>query len=114
VTEGEWREFATFAGPRLNKITDWNKVALIGDASHPLSGKFICHNLRFIIMSRANGLPGAFGSGATFAMEDGWILARALELTRFASRPTRDALGIFEQIRSPYYAKMYVQNQYCT
>ncbi|KAJ5457264.1 hypothetical protein N7530_012538 [Penicillium desertorum] len=87
VTEGEWREFATFAGPRLNKITDWNKVALIGDASHPLSG--------------------AFGSGATFAMEDGWILARALELTRFASRPTRDALGIFEQIRSPYYAKMY-------
>ncbi|OQE27023.1 hypothetical protein PENFLA_c006G10117 [Penicillium flavigenum] len=87
VTEGEWREFATFAGPRLNKITDWDKVALIGDASHPLSG--------------------AFGSGATFAMEDGWILARALELTRFASLPTRDALGIFEQIRSPYYAKMY-------
>ncbi|KAJ5189886.1 Monooxygenase FAD-binding [Penicillium cf. griseofulvum] len=87
VTEGEWREFATFAGPRLSKITDWDKVALIGDASHPLSG--------------------AFGSGATFAMEDGWILARALELTRFASRPARDALEIFEQIRSPYYAKMY-------
>ncbi|KXG51829.1 Monooxygenase, FAD-binding [Penicillium griseofulvum] len=87
VTEGEWREFATFAGPRLNKITDWDKVALIGDASHPLSG--------------------AFGSGATFAMEDGWILARALELTRFASHPARDALEIFEQIRSPYYAKMY-------
>ncbi|KAJ5177376.1 Monooxygenase FAD-binding [Penicillium coprophilum] len=87
VTEGEWREFATFAGPRLNKITGWGKVALIGDASHPLSG--------------------AFGSGATFAMEDGWILARALELTRFASHPARDALEIFEQIRSPYYAKMY-------
>jgi hypothetical protein len=25
---GEWREFATFAGPRLNKITDWNKAVL--------------------------------------------------------------------------------------
>ncbi|KAJ5969960.1 hypothetical protein N7501_006208 [Penicillium viridicatum] len=87
VTEGEWREFATFAGPRLDKITHWDKVALIGDASHPLSG--------------------AFGSGATFAMEDGWILARALEFTRFASRPARDALEIFEQIRAPYYAKMY-------
>ncbi|KAJ5797152.1 uncharacterized protein N7518_005692 [Penicillium psychrosexuale] len=87
VPEGEWREFATFAGPRLNKITDWDKVALIGDASHPLSG--------------------AFGSGATFAMEDGWILARALEFTQATSRPTRDALEIFEQIRSPYYAKMY-------
>ncbi|KAF7522985.1 hypothetical protein PCG10_006943 [Penicillium crustosum] len=87
VTEGEWREFATFAGPRLDKITHWDKVALIGDASHPLSG--------------------AFGSGATFAMEDGWILARALEFTRFASRPVSDALEIFEQIRAPYYAKMY-------
>lgn len=39
VDEGEWGEFATFAGPRLTKITGWDKVALIGDASHPLSGK---------------------------------------------------------------------------
>lgn len=59
-----------------------------------------------VIMSSANSLPGAFGSGATFAMEDGWILARALEFTQATSRPTRDALEIFEQIRSPYYAKM--------
>jgi hypothetical protein len=51
-------------------------------------------------MSSANGLPGAFGSGSTFAMEGGWILARTLELTRFASRLTRDALGIFGQIVS--------------
>lgn len=57
-------------------------------------------------MSSAKSQPGAFGSGATFAMEDGWILARALEFTRFASRPARDALEIFDQIRSPYYAKM--------
>ncbi|KAJ5338937.1 FAD-binding monooxygenase [Penicillium brevicompactum] len=87
VQEGEWREFATFAGPRLDRITGWNKIALIGDASHPLSG--------------------AFGSGATFAMEDGWILARALELTQQASHPVQDALKIFDQIRSPYYSKMY-------
>ncbi|KAJ6094952.1 hypothetical protein N7467_002465 [Penicillium canescens] len=87
VAEGEWREFATFAGPRLEKISGWDKVVLIGDASHPLSG--------------------AFGSGATFAMEDGWILARALERTRFTSHLARDALKIFESIRSPYYNKMY-------
>ncbi|OGE50474.1 hypothetical protein PENARI_c017G03684 [Penicillium arizonense] len=87
VAEGEWREFATFAGPRLEKITGWDKIVLIGDASHPLSG--------------------AFGSGATFAMEDGWILARALERTRFTSHHARDALKIFESIRSPYYNKMY-------
>jgi salicylate hydroxylase len=49
---------------------------------------------------------GAFGSGATFALEDGWILARALELTQFAANPAREALEIFDHIRSPYYAKM--------
>ncbi|KAJ5638665.1 hypothetical protein N7528_001055 [Penicillium herquei] len=87
VQEGEWGEFATFAGPRLSKITSWDKIALIGDASHPLSG--------------------AFGSGATFAMEDGWILARALEYSQFSSRPVHDALEIFNSIRSPYYDRMY-------
>ncbi|KAJ5663020.1 FAD-binding monooxygenase [Penicillium longicatenatum] len=87
VQEGEWGEFATFAGPRLSKITGWDKIALIGDASHPLSG--------------------AFGSGATFAMEDGWILARALEHTQLASHPVEEALEIFNVIRSPYYARMY-------
>ncbi|KAL4924244.1 FAD-dependent oxidoreductase [Aspergillus undulatus] len=60
VPEGTRREFAMVAGPCLQEITAWGKVALIGDASHPLSG--------------------AFGSGAAFAMEDGWILARTLEL----------------------------------
>lgn len=39
VEEGEWWEFAGFAGPRLDRITGWGKVALIGDASHPLSGE---------------------------------------------------------------------------
>ncbi|KAJ5890502.1 FAD-binding monooxygenase [Penicillium subrubescens] len=88
VPEGLWREFAMFAGPRLDRIIGWdNRVALIGDASHPLSG--------------------AFGSGATFAMEDGWILARALEHTQSLSLPVGDALEIFNTIRSPYYARMY-------
>lgn len=49
---------------------------------------------------------GAFGSGATFAMEDGWILARALELTQNAVYPVEEALEIFDHIRSPYYSKM--------
>ncbi|KAJ5772520.1 FAD-binding monooxygenase [Penicillium odoratum] len=87
VQEGEWGEFATFAGPRLDRIIGWDKIALIGDASHPLSG--------------------AFGSGATFAMEDGWILARALEYAQYSSHPVKDALEIFNVIRSPYYARMY-------
>jgi salicylate hydroxylase len=88
------------AGPCLAEITAWDKVALIGDASHPLSG--------------------AFGSGAAFAMEDGWILARALEREysrngngslSMAAKATaiRNALRIFQVIRGPYYERMYVE-----
>ncbi|BDD55826.1 hypothetical protein MPDQ_004901 [Monascus purpureus] len=96
VPEGNWKEFAAFAGPRLEKLIAWDKVVLLGDASHPLSG--------------------AFGSGAAFALEDGWILARALEyahrkndngsLTTPKAAIT-EALSIFDEIRSPYYLRMY-------
>ncbi|KAL4904016.1 hypothetical protein BDW74DRAFT_179106 [Aspergillus multicolor] len=91
VPEDSWREFAMVAGPCLQNITAWDKVALIGDASHPLSG--------------------AFGSGAAFAMEDGWILARALELEYSRNLNTsttiKNALAIFQEIRGPYYERMY-------
>jgi salicylate hydroxylase len=49
---------------------------------------------------------GAFGSGAAFALEDGWILARAIEYTRALERPLSEALEIFDEIRSPYYLRM--------
>lgn len=88
VPEGSWREFAMVAGPCLKDITAWDKIALIGDASHPLSG--------------------AFGSGAAFAMEDGWILARAIEYSVNSKTVLKDALEIFQQIRGPYYERMYV------
>ena len=52
--------------------------------------------------------PGAFGSGAAFALEDGWILARAIEYTRARERPLSEALDIFDEIRSPYYLRMSV------
>ncbi|KAE8548277.1 hypothetical protein EYB25_010071 [Talaromyces marneffei] len=97
VPKGSWKEFSAFAGPRLNKLHAWNKLVLIGDASHPLTG--------------------AFGSGAAFAMEDGWILARSIEYV-FSTLATKqssfskqngleEVLSIFDTIRSPYYARMY-------
>ncbi|KAH7330486.1 salicylate hydroxylase [Rhexocercosporidium sp. MPI-PUGE-AT-0058] len=87
VPEGQWKEFSAFAGPRLEKLTGWDdKVVLIGDASHPLSG--------------------AFGSGAAFALQDSWILARAIEHTR-STGGLSAALEIFDSIRSPYYLRMY-------
>jgi len=103
VREGQWKEFSAFAGPRLKKLTAWNKVVLIGDASHPLSG--ICSAL-LDLFALLNEI-GAFGSGAAFAMEDGYILARALEYTRSSGQPVAAALEIFDAIRSPYYLRMY-------
>lgn len=38
VPEGYWKEFAGFAGPGPEHIIGWDKVVLIGDASHPLHG----------------------------------------------------------------------------
>lgn len=42
VPQGLWKEFSAFSGPRLEKVTAWDKVVLIGDASHPLTGKILC------------------------------------------------------------------------
>jgi len=39
-------------------------------------------------------------------LEDGWILARAIEYTRINAQSLREALSIFDEIRSPYYARM--------
>jgi salicylate hydroxylase len=52
------------------------------------------------------GLPGAVGSGATFALEDGWILARALEYTQTSENAIKDALQIYNEIKNPFYFKM--------
>lgn len=57
---------------------------LVGDSSHALSG--------------------AFGSGAGFAMEDGWVLAQALQKSR---NDLSKALPLFDDIRLPYYSRMY-------
>ena len=52
----------------------------------------------------SHALSGAFGSGAGFAMEDGWILARCLEHFK---NDREKALNLFNEIRLPYYARMY-------
>lgn len=41
-------------------------------------------------------------------MEDGWVLAKAIELekSRGSSSPLAWALKIFEEIRLPYYQRM--------
>lgn len=49
---------------------------------------------------------GGFGSGSAFAMEDSWILARAIEHSRLSTGALAEALRIFDSIRAPYYQAM--------
>jgi salicylate hydroxylase len=84
----ETREFALFAGPRLPHVVANGNVVLIGDAAHPQSGNF--------------------GSGAGFALEDGYALARTLEWAWLTNRKSLgDALELLDSIRSPYYKRLY-------
>lgn len=101
--EGETQEFAMFSGPRLESCIDDKGidypgagVALIGDASHPLSG--------------------AFGAGAGFALEDAYTLGKALQWAFDEKRngiQTRSqnhvaaALSLYDSVRSPHYLGLY-------
>lgn len=82
------QQYALFAGPRLPTVV-FPKLAtaLIGDASHPLSG--------------------AFGAGAGFALEDAWTLAKSLKWAHDHSGSIKDALNLFDTVRSPHYSALY-------
>lgn len=85
IPDGAWREFAAFAGPELASLAAWGgRIVLVGDSSHALSG--------------------AFGSGAGFAMEDGWVLAQSL---KHYGNDVGKAAALFDSIRVPYYSRMY-------
>ncbi|OWT37740.1 salicylate hydroxylase [Cryptococcus neoformans Bt1] len=83
----EWLEFAMFGGPRLDSVIHNGRIALIGDASHPLSG--------------------AFGSGAAFAFEDAYVLAQALAYTHSRDENISEALKLYDEVRSPHYKGLY-------
>ncbi|PIG88741.1 hypothetical protein AARAC_000507 [Aspergillus arachidicola] len=84
---GEVKKFPLFAGPRLSKVISHGSIALIGDASHPLSG--------------------AFGAGAGFALEDVYVLARAVQWAHERNLPISNALDLYDKVRSPHYKDMY-------
>ncbi|KAL2841588.1 hypothetical protein BJY01DRAFT_249515 [Aspergillus pseudoustus] len=82
------QRFALFAGPRLESVVSRGSIALIGDASHPLSG--------------------AFGAGAGFALEDSYVLARAVTRAHERGHALSRGLDLYDRVRSPHYRAMYV------
>ncbi|KAM0214416.1 hypothetical protein ACHAPA_000382 [Fusarium lateritium] len=87
AAKGETQEFALFSGPRLEHVVALDSIALIGDASHPLSG--------------------AFGAGAGFALEDVYTLTKALEWAWTRGQGIKVALELYNRIRSPHYSGLY-------
>ncbi|KAI1141714.1 FAD/NAD(P)-binding domain-containing protein [Hypoxylon sp. FL0543] len=82
------QKFDFFAGDRLSSVVDRSgSVALVGDASHPLSG--------------------AFGAGAGFALEDAHVLAGALRWAHNEGRSIADGLRLFDCVRAPHYSALY-------
>ncbi|KAF4119295.1 salicylate hydroxylase [Geosmithia morbida] len=87
------KRYDHFGGRRLPSVVQQGSVALIGDASHPLSG--------------------AFGAGAAFALEDSHVLAGALKWAASSSdspaghRSLADALRLYDDVRSPHYVNLY-------
>lgn len=81
-------QYDYFSGPRLESAVSLeSSIALIGDASHPLSG--------------------AFGAGAGFALEDAYVLANAIHWAWKSDRPLQEALRLFDEVRSPHYKNLY-------
>jgi salicylate hydroxylase len=81
------KRFDYFGGRRLDSVVRHGSVALLGDASHPLSG--------------------AFGAGAAFAMEDAHVLAGAIRWAASSGRGLDDALRVFDDVRSAHYRNLY-------
>ncbi|RXK42658.1 hypothetical protein M231_00213 [Tremella mesenterica] len=82
-----WLEFSMFGGPRLERVIEGGKIALVGDASHPLSG--------------------AFGAGAAFAFEDAYILFSAIQHAWDNEQTLPEALENFDSVRAPFYERIF-------
>ncbi|TEA14318.1 Salicylate hydroxylase [Colletotrichum sidae] len=87
AARGKTEEFALFSGPRLESVISHGALALIGDASHPLSG--------------------AFGAGAGFALEDVYALTRSVDFTWRNGEGIAAGLKLYDEIRSPHYRDLY-------
>lgn len=81
------QQFDFFAGPRLDTVVKGDSIALIGDASHPLSG--------------------AFGAGAGFALEDAHVLGGSIDWAFTEAKTIADALKLFDKVRSAHYSALY-------
>ncbi|OJJ63585.1 hypothetical protein ASPSYDRAFT_38165 [Aspergillus sydowii CBS 593.65] len=81
------QRFALFAGPRLESVVAKGSIALVGDASHPLSG--------------------AFGAGAGFALEDSYVLSQAVAWAYERKHSISRGLDLYDRVRSPHYKAMY-------
>lgn len=68
-------------------MTFHGNIAFVGDAAHALCGNF--------------------GAGAGFALEDVYTLAQCLAWSQTRRRCLKDALYLYDSIRSPHYQRLF-------
>ncbi|KOC08448.1 putative zeaxanthin epoxidase [Aspergillus flavus AF70] len=93
---GLYKEFAPIIQEVLSKIGEVKKFPLF-------AGPLVAH--RWTI-----ALSGAFGAGAGFALEDVYVLARAVQWAHERDVPLSDALILYDRVRSPHYKDMVCAN----
>lgn len=64
-----------------------------------------------LTVSPSTALSGAFGAGAGFALEDSFILQKALLHARATSHPLSYALELYQETRNRHYKRLYEQLQ---
>ncbi|QPC71963.1 hypothetical protein HYE68_002715 [Fusarium pseudograminearum] len=87
AAEGDTQEFALFFGNHLGHVISGNNIAMIGDASHALLGNL--------------------GSGAGFALEDAYTLARAIKWAWLGGKTLKAGLELFDSVRPPHYQRLH-------
>ncbi|KAL5049789.1 hypothetical protein BDW71DRAFT_204482 [Aspergillus fruticulosus] len=75
------QRFPLYAGTRLESIVSRGSIALIGDASHR--------------------------AGAAFALEDSYVLSRAISWAYSREQDLSRALSLYDRVRSPHYKALY-------
>ncbi|KAL5002640.1 monooxygenase [Aspergillus recurvatus] len=75
------QRFPLYAGTRLETIVSKGCIALIGDASHR--------------------------AGAAFALEDSYVLSRAISWAYSRNHDLSRALNLYDRVRSPHYKTLY-------
>ena len=64
------------------------------------------HSVIQVVSIRKDKVLTGLGAGAAFALEDVYVLTRAVKWAHERGLPIQDGLELFDRVRAPHYAAM--------